>query len=489
MTQETVPGRTDGADGGGVDPVVMRTGLALVAGGMAPVFDSTIVAIALHTLSDRLGASVGTIQWVSTGYLLALAVVIPLVGWAQARIGGKRLWLGALTVFLAGSVLCALSWNAPSLIAFRVVQGLGGGLMFPLVQSLVMQAARGRAVGRTVAMISLPVALGPIIGPVVGGVILHWLDWRWLFLVNVPICVVAWLMGRRMLPEDRPAPGAVRPPLDVVGFALLAPALVAVLLGLSNVQRSGGPAHPDVLVPLIAGALLLSCFLGYAVRRGEHALLDVRLLAGRPLALSSATLFLSGIVLYGAMLLLPLYWQELRRESVLTAALLLIPQGVGSLLTRTLAGRLTDAVGARWVAAAGFAVTGLGTVPFAFADERTSVWWLGAVLLVRGMGLGTVLIPVMTVAYTGLDHARIPQASMITRIGQQLGGSFGTAVLAVVLERKLDVGAAAAFDTAFWWAVAFCAAAVGLSLLLPGATAPDPAAAPRPAGPTGEGDA
>jgi EmrB/QacA subfamily drug resistance transporter len=484
MTGETVP---DGTGGSGVDPVVMRTGLALVAGGMAPVFDSTIVAIALHTLSDRLGASVGTIQWVSTGYLLALAVVIPLVAWAQARIGGKRLWLGALTAFLAGSVLCALSWNAPSLIAFRVVQGLGGGIMFPLMQSLVMQAARGRAMGRTVAMISLPVALGPIVGPVVGGVVLHWLDWRWLFLVNVPICAVAWLMARRMLPDDRPAPGAARPRLDAVGFTLLSPALVALLLGLSNVESSGGPAHPDVLVPLITGVVLLVCFLGYAVRRGKRALLDVRLLSGGPLALSSATLFLSGIVLYGAMLLLPLYWQELRGESVLAAALLLIPQGVGSLLTRTLAGRLTDAVGARWVAAAGFAVIGLGTVPFAFAGDRTSAWWLGTVLLVRGLGLGMVMIPVMTVAYTGLEHARIPQASMITRIGQQLGGSFGTAVLAVVLERKLDHGAAAAFDTAFRWTVAFCAVAVGLSLFLPGRPAPEPAAPSRPAEPTSVG--
>ncbi|BCJ56271.1 MFS transporter [Actinoplanes sp. NBRC 14428] len=464
------------------DRTVSRTAWALIIGGLAPIFDSTIVAIALRDLTTDLHAPVDEIQWVTTAYLLALAVAVPLAGWAQARLGGKRLWLLALTVFLAGSVLCACAWDAPSLIAFRVVQGLGGGLMLPLMQSLVVQAAGGRSLGRVVALVSLPVALGPILGPVLGGVILHNLTWPWLFLVNVPLCLAGLAVAARMLPAD-PRPGAPGPRgrarLDVTGLLLLAPGLAAVLLGLSNVAKGGGAGRADVLVPAVAGILLLAGFTGYALRRGDRAIVDVRLLAAGSLRSATTMLAFSGAVLYGAMLLLPLFLQEDRGLSVLDAALFLIPQGVGSLVLRTLAGKLTDAIGARWVAAGGFTVVALGTLPFAFADAGTGTLWLATVLFVRGLGLGAVLIPVMTVAYLGLDHDRIPQASMITRIAQQLGGSFGTAIMAVVLSgARNGSNPDGAFRAAFWVATAICVAAIGLSFLLPARPpAPDQ---PRP---------
>ncbi|KUL24099.1 MDR family MFS transporter [Actinoplanes awajinensis] len=441
------------------DAAVSRTAWALIIGGLAPIFDSTIVAIALRDLAADLHATVGTIQWVSTAYLLALAVAVPVVGWAQQRFGGKRLWLVALTVFLAGSVLCACAWNAYSLIAFRVVQGLGGGLMMPLMQSLVVQAAGGRSLGRVVAMIGLPISLGPILGPVLGGVILHSLSWPWLFLVNVPLCLAGLIAAALMLPADPIT--TTRPRLDLTGLALLAPALGATLLGLSNVAHGGGFARTDVLVPLLAGVALLATFTGHALRRRDRALIDLRLLAERPLAASTTVLGFAGAVLYGAMLLLPLFLQEERGLSVLGAALFLIPQGAGSLVLRTQAGKLTDRIGARWVAAAGFVVVTLGTVPFAFAGPHTSTIWLAVVLFVRGLGLGAVLIPVMTVAYLDLDHARIPQASMITRISQQVGGSLGTAAMAVVLQ------AGHGFRAAFWVASALAVLAIALSFLLP----------------------
>jgi MFS family permease len=147
-----------------VDPAVIRVSAVLITGALAVVFDSTIVSVALHTLASSLHASVATIQWVSTGYLLALGVAVPLAGWAQRRFGGKRVWMLALTLFLVGSILCSLAWNAPSLIGFRFVQGLGGGLMLPLLQTLIMQAAGGKNLGRTMSIISLPTALGPILG-------------------------------------------------------------------------------------------------------------------------------------------------------------------------------------------------------------------------------------------------------------------------------------------------------------------------------------
>jgi len=462
-----------------VDPAVWRVVWAVLIGGMAVLFDTTIVAVALHTLATELHTSVATIQWVTTGYLLAMAVTIPITGWAQRMLGSKRLWMLALGIFLVGSVLSSLAWDPASLIAFRVVQGVGGGILVPLMSTLVMQAAGGRHLGRIMSVVSLPAVLGPILGPVLGGVILQHLHWSWMFWVNVPFCVAGLVLAARVLPKDGPVR---RAPLDVVGFALLAPGLVGVLYGLSKTSRAGGFGHAEVLGPLVAGLVLLGAFVAWTLRGRVHPLVDLLLLRHWPLASSSLLLFLSGFTLYGAMLLLPLYFQQLRGTTVLEAGLLLIPQGLGTLLSRSMAGRLSDTIGARWLVATGFVIVGLGTLPFALAGARTSYVLLMAALLVRGVGLGAVTMPLMALGFRGLEHSQVPDASIITRIAQQVGGSFGTAVLAMILTGTLTAATspdalAGAFRQSFWWALCFTAAGILISLTLPGTV---PAAAPAP---------
>lgn len=297
-------------------------------------------------------------------------VTIPITGWAQSVLGGKRLWLTSLGIFLLGSALSALAWNAASLIVFRVVQGIGGGIMMPLMATLIMQATGGRHVGRVIATITLPATLGPILGPVLGGVILNLGDWRWLFLVNVPFCVVGGWLAMRNLPADGPI---ARARLDVPGLLLLSPGVTAVIYGLSQVQGNGGFTRLQVLASLLGGLALIGGFVAWALPRSSTALVDLRLFRYRPLASSSTLGFLAGAALYGAMLLLPLYWQQVRGEDALGAGLLLIPQGVGTLLSRPLAGRFTDRYGPRRVALAGFAAVCMATVPFAFVTANTSI--------------------------------------------------------------------------------------------------------------------
>jgi EmrB/QacA subfamily drug resistance transporter len=449
-------------------PEVRKALLALIVGGIAAILDSTMVTLALHSLVAGLHSTDGMIQWVTTGYLLAMAVAIPVTGWAQSRWGGRRAWMAALVLFVTGSVLCGLAWNAASLIGFRVVQGFAAGLIFPLMQTLGVKAAGGRATSRLIATVSLPLALGPILGPVIGGVILNWLSWRWLFLVNVPIIAVGLVLARRLLPADRPAAAAGRPPLDVTGLALLAPALAGILLGLSNLSEEGGISHAAVLVPLLAGLALLGAFIGRAARPGDrHPLVDVRLLRLRSLGTASAVLFTAGAAMYAGMFLLPLYYQQLHGETVLHAALLLIPQGAGSLAARLVVGRLVARLGARLVTVAAFLVTAAATVPFAFAGPHAGLWLLSAVLLIRGFGIGIVLVPPMSVAYRDIPPAGIPHATMNTRIAQQVGASFGIAIVAVVLQSLLARGAAGAFHGAFWWAAGISVAALIPALALP----------------------
>ncbi|MCS0602760.1 multidrug efflux MFS transporter [Streptomyces sp. LP11] len=464
-----------------LDPAVWRTAVTVLVGALAVVFDTTIVSVALDDLARDLDAPLRTIQWVSTGYLLAVFLTIPLAGWAQQRLGGRRLWMASLSVFLLGSVLSALAWNAAALIAFRVVQGIGGGIMMPLTATLIIQAAKGRDIGKVMAVITVPTALGPILGPVLGGLILRLADWRWMFLVNIPFCAAGLWLARRNLSPGRPADGGSRVRLDVVGLLLLSPGVVAVIYGLSRVEGEAGFLTAGVLVPLTAGLALVGGFVGHALHRPAGALIDIRLLRHRAPAAASALLFLGGFALYAPMMLLPLYFQQIRGHDPLGTGLLLIPQGVGALLARGLAGSYTDRFGPRRVAVAAFAVIALATVPFARVTAGTSEILLMAALLVRGVGLGAAMIAPFDAAYAGLGHHEIADASIITRIAQQIGGSVGIAVLVVVLQHATGTARTASaladgFGTAFWWSVAFTAAAIPLSLLLPGRRAPEPAA-------------
>jgi EmrB/QacA subfamily drug resistance transporter len=357
--QPTVPGETAS---GRMDPALVRLVIVLLTGAIPALLDTAIVNVAVNTIGHDLHTTVSSVQWVITGYLLSFAMVIPLSGWALARFGGRTVWLASLSLFLAGSIASGAAWNIGSLVAFRVAQGLGGGMLTPLLTTLLVQAAGAKRMGRLMAAISLPVVVVPIFGPVVGGLIISNVSWRWCFYVNVPICLAGLVLAWRGLPAAR-APG--RPPrLDVPGLLLLPPAIIALLYGLAQVSSSGGFGSATVIVSLSAGTVLLAGYVVYALSAPGEPLVDLRLLRVRAFAGASSMMFLAGLSIYGAMLLLPLYFQQVRQDSALTAGLLMAPQGIGSLLPRTMAGRLVDAIGPRLVAVAGMLVAAAGTVPF-----------------------------------------------------------------------------------------------------------------------------
>src|SRR3954451_3440956 len=204
-----------------LDRALLRLASVVVLGTIMSILDTTIVNVAIQTLGRELHSSLSQIQWVSTGYLLALSTVIPLTGWAMERFGGKRMWMLSVTLFLAGSTLCGLAWSVESLVVFRVLQGFGGGMILPIGQAILAQAAGPQRMGRVMSVIGIPTLLGPILGPVIGGLIVDHFSWRWIFFVNVPVGAVALLLAWRILP-----PADVRrqrPVLDVLGLTLLSP--------------------------------------------------------------------------------------------------------------------------------------------------------------------------------------------------------------------------------------------------------------------------
>jgi EmrB/QacA subfamily drug resistance transporter len=457
-----------------LDKGLVKLIVVLLAGAIPALLDTAIVNVAVDTIARDLHTSVSAIQWVITGYLLSFAMVIPLSGWALARFGGRAVWMFSLALFLAGSVACGAAWNIGSLIAFRVVQGIGGGLMVPLLTTLLVQAAGGRQMGRLMSAVSLPVVVVPIFGPVIAGLIISNASWRWIFYVNVPICLTGLALAWRGLPSS-PPPGG-RPRLDLAGLLLLPPALVALLYGLAQVSTEGGFGHAGVIIPLGVGAVLFAGYCLHALRTSATPMVDLRLFRSRTFTGASSLLFLAGLSIYGGMLLLPLYFQQVRGGTALAAGLMMVPQGLGSLLPRTLAGKLTDKIGPRLVVLAGIALAAVGTVPFAPAGLHTSYWLLGAALVVRGAGLGTATIAVMAGAFTGLSRKQVPHASSATRIVQFVGGSFGAAVLvAVILDQQIAAHAAAgaagvatAFGHTFWWCAGFTALALLPALLMSG---------------------
>jgi EmrB/QacA subfamily drug resistance transporter len=450
---------------------LVKLALALMLGAIMVALDMTVVNVALQTLVSDFHTSVGTIQWVSTAYLLALATVIPVSGWAVERYGARTMWTVSLVLFITGSVLSGLAWSAGSLIAFRALQGVGGGMIIPLIQTILAHAAGPDRIGRVMAVVGVPAMLGPVLGPVLGGLIVSDASWRLIFLINVPICVAALVAARRVGMPDTKRAAAVR--LDVLGLALLSAALVAIVYGLSRAATYGSFADAHVLAPVALGVGLL---LGYAVRalrmRGEP-IIDLRLFRERRFASFSAIVFCFSMAMLGAALLLPLYYQQVRGEDALHAGLLLAPQGLGMAIALIAVSRLGDRIDPRVLILSGLAVTAGALLVYTGVAADTSIVVLSAAAFVSGLGVGAAFVPAMAGAYAGLPREALSRATSAIRVIQQLGGSFGIAILAVVLERQTaahgsgPAGLATAYGNTFWWALAFTALALIPTLLLP----------------------
>jgi EmrB/QacA subfamily drug resistance transporter len=440
-----------------IEPYVWKIAGVVILGMIMSILDTTIVNVALRTLGHDLHSSISQIQWVITGYLLSLAAVIPVTGWAARRFGAKRVYMVSLVLFTAGSALCAVAASTTMLVLFRVLQGVGGGMIMPVGQLIMAQVAGPKRMGRVMGIVSMPAMLAPILGPVVGGAILEGLHWSWIFLVNLPIGLVAFALAWRMLPEtDSGEAGR----LDVAGLALLSSASSAIVYGLAQLGTHSSLTAPAVVWPILAGVVLSSVFCWHALRV-ERPLLDIRLYTNRVFGAASLTTFGLGAALFGAMILVPLYYQDVRHESVILTGLLTGPQGLGMLLVMPLTGRLSERFGGGRVALFGVAVLSLTTIPLAFVAASTSIAQISIVLLLRGVGIGFAFVPAMSAAFASLRPEQLSDATPQLNVLQRIGGAIGTAVLAVVLQRAtghshVPAHLAHAFDQAYWWSVGIC---------------------------------
>jgi EmrB/QacA subfamily drug resistance transporter len=423
-----------------LDRQVLLVAGVVVLGAIMSILDITVVSVAQPTFQQVFEASPARVAWTMTGYTLALASVIPLTGWAADRYGTKRLYMLAVGLFTAGSVLCAAASSIEMLVAFRVLQGLGGGMLMPLGMTIMTRAAGPERIGRVMAVLGVPMLLGPIFGPILGGWLIDIASWHWIFLINLPIGAVALVYAAVVLAPDNPTPSES---FDFAGMLLVSPGLALFLFGVSSIPEEGTVWSTRVLVSAVIGLSLVALFvLRTLFRSPEHPLMDLRLFRHRALSIAVIAMSLFAIAFFGASLLFPSYFLQVRGESTLDAGLLLAPQGIGAMLTMPAAGIFTDKIGPGKIVMAGITTIVVGMAMFTQVGVDTSYVYLLGALFVMGLGMGGTMMPIMTSALQSLQDHEIARGSTLMNITQQVAASIGTALFSVLLTNSFNASAA-----------------------------------------------
>jgi EmrB/QacA subfamily drug resistance transporter len=424
-----------GGDANKLDARVMMVAGVVVLGAVMSILDITVVAVAQRTFQDIFGKTQAQVAWTATGYTLALAMVIPLTGWAADRFGTKRLYILAIVLFTAGSALCSTASSLEMLVFFRVLQGLGGGMLMPLGMTIMTRAAGPERLGRVMAILGVPMLLGPIFGPILGGWLIDIASWHWIFLINVPIGLVATVYAWRVLDRDEVHPSES---FDFVGMLLLSPGLALFLYGVSSIpaakQDHGTMFTSQVVIPSIIGIALIVAFVPWALRKHNiHPLVQLRLFTNRYMTVAVVTMTLFAMAFFGASLLFTLYFQQVRGESPLSSGWLVAPQGFGAMLTMPIAGFLADKIGPGKVVLTGLVLDTVGMAMLIPVDDKTSYGYIITSFVVMGLGMGSTMMPVFTAALASLKEHDIARGSTLMNITQQIAISMGTALFSVLL--------------------------------------------------------
>lgn len=415
---------------------IIKISIILVLGALAPMLDTTMTNVAINTIMKDLNSSVNLVQWITTSYILALGIVVPIAGWAVDRFNGKGIYLSALAIFLGGSIVSGLSNSISVLIIGRIIQGIGAGVIISIISTLVVRAAGSKGLGSIMAIIGLPAVLAPILGPTFGGFIIKSLNWHWIFYVNIPIAIASLLLIYFMMPTFTPE--NAKHSFDWPSIMLLGGAFTSLILGITKLSTSGKFTNFNVIGPVLLGLVLLLSYVIYAAIFPKKALVSLKLFKFKSFTASSILLLLSGLTVNGAMFLLPLYLQNIRGLSVIMSGTYLISQGLGLLIARSQIGKLTDQIGARWVVLISIIIAVIGTLPFAFFNAKTSDWAILITLFIRGIAQGGMTIPIMSDAYTGVPIELVSEATTASRMLQNIGGAFGTALLATCIQNQLN---------------------------------------------------
>jgi EmrB/QacA subfamily drug resistance transporter len=442
--------------------------VVFVAAMFMSIMDATIVNVALPTIGRDFSVSPTAVDGISIAFLVSLAVFIPASGWLGDRFGGKRVMLTAIVVFTVASALCGIASTLDQLVAFRVLQGIGGGMLAPVGMTMLFRAFPPRERIRASAILTVPTTLAPALGPVVGGLLVTSLSWRWVFYVNVPIGIAAFLFG--LLCLDRSAerhPGR----FDLAGFLLSGVGLGLLMYGLSEGPNLGWSTVP-VLVSIASGLLLLVAMVVVELRT-RAPMVDLRLMSDRLFRACNGVVVLTSVSFLGTLYVISLYFQNGRGLSAFDAGLSTFPEAIGVMAGAQLASRvLYPRLGPRRHIALGLLGAGICIGLLALMTAHTSLWWARLLMFCLGFAMGQVFVPTQTAAFASVSPEATGRASTMFSAVRQLGGAVGVAVLTTTivlagpthLVAGQTVANLTAYRAAFLVAAALCLAGIAFAL-------------------------
>ena len=442
--------------------------VVFVAAMFMSIMDTTIVNVALPTIGRDFSVSSTGVDSVSIAFLVSLAVFIPASGWLGDRFGGKRVLLTAIAVFSVASAMCGLASSLGELVAFRIVQGVGGGMLAPVGMAMLFRVFPPAERIRAASILTVPTTLAPALGPVLGGLLVTDLSWRWVFYVNVPIGVAAFAFGARFLPQRIETTAGH---FDLAGFLLSGIGLGLLMYGVSEGPDLGWGSG-EVLGTVAAGVVLLVAMVVVELRTAEP-IVALRLLGNRLFRSTSTVLLLASIAFLGTLYAISLYYQDGRGLSALASGLSTFPEAIGVMLGAQLASRvLYPTLGPRRHITIGLAGTAVSMGLLALMDSHTSLWFARLLMFTMGLSMAQVFVPTQAAAFATISPAATGRASTLFNALRQVGGAIGVALLttAIVLIGATHVVAGhqvanlTAYRTAFLVAAAFCLAGMASAL-------------------------
>jgi EmrB/QacA subfamily drug resistance transporter len=444
--------------------------VVFVAAMFMSIMDVTIVNVALPTIGRDFHVTPTAVDSISIGFLVSLAVFIPASGWLGDRFGGKRVLLAAIVVFTGASALCGLATSLGELVAFRILQGVGGGMLAPVGMAMLYRAFPPEERVRASAILTVPTTFAPALGPVLGGLLVTDLSWRWVFYVNLPIGAVAFVFGLLFLqssPQDSPGR------FDLPGFLLSGFGLGALMYGFSE-----GPIHgwssADVLTTVFAGLVLLAAMVAVELRHSAP-IVDLRLLGNRLFRSSNGVMVLGSIAFLGTLYAISLYYQDGRGLSALGSGLSTFPEAIGVMAGAQLATRvLYGWLGPRRHITSGLFGVAVSIGLLALMGPTTSLWFARVLMFTLGLSMGQVFVPLQAAGFATISPASTGRASTMFNALRQLGGAVGVAILTSVIVAVGPlhvvgghlVANLAAYRVAFLVAAGFCLLAVPAALTI-----------------------
>ena len=414
--------------------------VVVMAAALMALIDISIVNVALSDIRASFGTPIDQIGWVSTGYMMANIVVIPMTGWLQRRFGFRKYFAASVLIFTAASALCGLAWNLPALVVFRVLQGIGGGAIIPTSQAILFARYPRAQHGMAAALFGLGAITGPLLGPTIGGYMIEWASWHWIFLVNIPLGLAVAFAIPRVLEEPGFRPDTAK--IDTVGIALLAVGMASLQYVLEEGNREGWTDSARVMV---LGAVAVIALVTFVVHELEHPtpVVDLRVFRNRNYAAGTGLNFLLGLAVFGASYLFSLYSGAVMHYAALDIGRIFLVAGASQILLMPIVGKLTGRIDPRYLLLFGVTITTLSqwiashlTASAAFADM---VW----PNLVRSFGLVFVFVPVSIAALSDLPLQQRGNAAGLFNLTRELGGSLGTAWMGKIVADGITQHAAA----------------------------------------------